>query len=270
MNQKYRVWYDGDTHKVTINCYPSDVHEGMSTMVVDSMVDEARRVMHIAGVSDDVISRIRKAGPVTRTSLYRGKSHKEPDGLIEFKDPASIHAGRIALEVGFSQSYSSLQRATLWWIEQKKATVAVMLCLTEIEKSSSEVRRQFGSIEELTLLRTTNTGASHIRAAQYNGYKWFGILRDAFFETYHQTDCGVIKSEPVYLVKDAVDITESIPSDLTVTVGDFVPYGWVNDDDVRRLAVKFLQPKPLMEELSDAVVSTALQRVQDAFEVQQE
>ncbi|KAK9236428.1 hypothetical protein V1525DRAFT_217675 [Lipomyces kononenkoae] len=25
-NQKYRVWYDGETHKVTIDCCPSYIH----------------------------------------------------------------------------------------------------------------------------------------------------------------------------------------------------------------------------------------------------
>ncbi|KAK9234333.1 hypothetical protein V1525DRAFT_413445, partial [Lipomyces kononenkoae] len=32
---------------------------------------------------------------------------------------------------------------------------------------------------------------------EYNGYKWFGTLRDAFFETYRETDAGILKSDPV-------------------------------------------------------------------------
>ncbi|KAK9484345.1 hypothetical protein V1527DRAFT_453234 [Lipomyces starkeyi] len=49
----------------------------------------------------------------------------------------------------------------------------------------------------------------------------FGTLRDAFFETYRDTDAGIVKSGPVYLVKDGVDLTDAIPRDLTVKVGDF-------------------------------------------------
>ncbi|KAK9327105.1 hypothetical protein V1520DRAFT_349685 [Lipomyces starkeyi] len=31
----------------------------------------------------------------------------------------------------------------------------------------------------------------------YNGYTWFGSLRDAFLETYRETDSGVVKRQPV-------------------------------------------------------------------------
>ncbi|KAK9345940.1 hypothetical protein V1522DRAFT_351548, partial [Lipomyces starkeyi] len=32
---------------------------------------------------------------------------------------------------------------------------------------------------------------------EYNGYKLFETLRDAFFETYRETDAGIVKSESV-------------------------------------------------------------------------
>ncbi|KAK9386018.1 hypothetical protein V1515DRAFT_616756 [Lipomyces mesembrius] len=234
-NRKYRVWYDGETHKVTINCCPSYLHERMSVMVIDSMVVEAVRVMRNADVSDDVISR----------------SYKEPDGLIVFEG-GGIDRRRIALEVGFSQSYSSLRRATLWWIEQKKATIAVLLCLTEVDMSSGEIHGEFGTVQELNAPRL-------FVPLEYNGYKWFATLSDAFFETYRETDSGVLRSEPVYLAKDGVDITDAIPRDLTVTVGDFVPHGWLSDDNIRSLTVNFLH----------AIVETALNRVEDSYEVRE-
>ncbi|KAK9327004.1 hypothetical protein V1520DRAFT_358397 [Lipomyces starkeyi] len=56
-----------------------------------------------------------------------------------------------------------------------------------------------------------------------NEYTWFGTLRDAFFETYRETDSCAVKSEE-YLVKDGVDISDAIPRDLsTIKVCDFVP-----------------------------------------------
>ncbi|KAK9236432.1 hypothetical protein V1525DRAFT_444409 [Lipomyces kononenkoae] len=229
-------------------------------MVIDSMVAESVRVMRNAGVSDDVISRVQKAGHLRSSSHSRGSR-------------------KIALEVGFSQSYPSLHRATLWWIEQKKATVAVLLCLTEVDKSSGEVRREFGTTEELDaeieaigreFYRQRREHPRILAPLEYNGYKWFGRLSDAFFETYRETDSGVLKSEPVYLVKDGVDVTDAIPTDLTVTVGDFVPHGWVSDDHVRRIAVNFLHSQTFMEGLSNAMVETAINRVEDAFEVREE
>ncbi|KAJ8104249.1 hypothetical protein POJ06DRAFT_279740 [Lipomyces tetrasporus] len=229
-NRKYRVWYDGETHKVTINCCPSYLREHTSLIVINSMVDEAVRVMRNAGVSDFVISSVKKAGHLTSSSLSRKKSYKEPDGLITFDDLECVDAHRIAVE------------ATLWWIEQKVATIAVLLCLTEVGKSSGEAHR-------------------------YNGYTWFGTLHDAFFETYLETDSGVVKSEP-HLVKDGVDVTE-ILRDLTVKVGDFVPHNWLSDDVVRRLAVNFLQPQTFMEGLSNAIVRTTLNRANDTFEVEE-
>ncbi|KAK9345941.1 hypothetical protein V1522DRAFT_405797, partial [Lipomyces starkeyi] len=61
-----------------------------------------------------------------------------------------------------------------------------------------------------------------------------------------------------------------IPRDLSaIKVDDFVPYNWLSDDVVRRLAVKFLQPQRFMEGLSNAIVRTALSRVEDTFEVQE-
>ncbi|KAK9358314.1 hypothetical protein V1504DRAFT_442202 [Lipomyces starkeyi] len=225
-NRKYRVWYDGESHKVTINCCPSHLHEHTSQTVIDSMVDEAVRVMRNAGVSDYVISKVKKSGHLTSLTRSRKKSYKEPDGL-----------------------------KNLTTSNQKKATIAVLLCLTEVDKSSGAHR-------------TTERGASPRGPLEYNGYKWFGTLRDAFFETYRDTDAGIVKSEPVYLVKDGVDLTNAIPRDLTVKVGDFVPRNWESDDVVRRLAVNFLRPQTFMEGLSDAIVRTALYRVEDTFEVE--
>ncbi|KAK9483989.1 hypothetical protein V1527DRAFT_453591 [Lipomyces starkeyi] len=34
-----------------------------------------------------------------------------------------------------------------------------------------------------------------------DGYAWFRTLRDAFFETYRDTDSGVVKSEPAYSLR---------------------------------------------------------------------
>ncbi|KAK9343246.1 hypothetical protein V1522DRAFT_438304 [Lipomyces starkeyi] len=275
-NRKYRVWYDGQSHKVTINCCPSYLHERTSQIVIDSMVDEAVRVMRNAGVSDYVISRIKNAGHLTNSTKSRKKSYKEPDGLIIFDDAEWRGAHRIAFELGFSQSYSSLRQATLWWIEQKKATVAVLCCLTEVDKSSGAAHRVFRTIEDcdaevdrygVEFNRQRREDHCPLGPLEYNGYKWFGTLRDAFFETYRDTDVGIVKSEPVYLVKDEVDLTDAIPRDLTVKVGDFVPRNWLSDDVVRRLAVNFLRPQTFMEGLSDAIFRTALYRVDDTFDV---
>ncbi|KAK9371427.1 hypothetical protein V1509DRAFT_651002 [Lipomyces kononenkoae] len=224
-NRKYRVWYDGQSHKVTINCCPSYLHERTSQIVIDSMVDEAIRVMRNAGVSDYVISRIKNAGNLTIAT----------------------------------RSHINLRQATMWWIEQKKATVAVLCCLTEVDKSFGAPHRIFQNIEECDM-----------EVDRYgNHYKWFGTLRDAFFEIYRDTDAGIAKSERVYLVKDGGDMTHAIPRDLTLKVGDFVPRSWLSDDVVGRLAVNFLRPQTFMEGLSDAILRTALHRVADTFDVEE-
>ncbi|KAK9328317.1 hypothetical protein V1520DRAFT_328382 [Lipomyces starkeyi] len=101
-----------------------------------------------------------------------------------------------------------------------------------------------------------------------NGLELFVML----FETHRETDAGIVKSEPVYLVMDGADVSEEIPRDLSaIKVDDFVPYNWLSDDVVRRLAVNFLQPQRFMEVLSNAIVivRTALSRVEDTFEVQE-
>ncbi|KAK9482512.1 hypothetical protein V1527DRAFT_485654 [Lipomyces starkeyi] len=277
-NRKYRVWYDGESHKVTINCCPSHLHERMSAMVIDSMVEEARGVLRDAGVSDLLISKIKKTGQDTTSTRSRKKSYKEPDGLIIFDGVEHTGANRIAFELGFSQSYSSLRQATLWWIEQKRATVAILLCLTEVDKSSGAARQLFRTIEDcdaevdryaVEFNRQRREEHRPLGPLEHNGYTWFGTLRDAFFETYRETDSGVVKSEPVYLVKDGFDLTDAISRDLTVTVGDFVPRNWLSDDVVRRLAVNFLRPRTFMAGLSDAIVRTAVNRVDDIFDVEE-
>ncbi|KAK9235979.1 hypothetical protein V1525DRAFT_347129 [Lipomyces kononenkoae] len=277
-NRKYRVWYDGQSHKVTINCCPSYLHERTSQIVIDSMVDEAIRVMRNAGVSDYVIARIKNAGNLTTSTPSQIKSYKEPDGLIIFDNAGWRGAYRIAFELGFSQSYSSLRQATMWWIEQKMATVAVLCCLTEVDKSSGAPHRVFQNIEQYGMEvdrygvefdRQRRDENCPLGPLEYNHYKWFGTLRDAFFEIYRDTDAGIAKSERVYLVKDGVDMTHAIPRDLTLKVGDFVPRDWLSDDVVGRLAVNFLRPQTFMEGLSDAILRTALHRVADTFDVEE-
>ncbi|KAK9368016.1 hypothetical protein V1509DRAFT_640255 [Lipomyces kononenkoae] len=224
-NRKYRVWYDGESHRVTISCCPSHLHEHMSLTVIDC---------------EYVISRIKRSGNLTTSTSSRKKSYKEPDGLIIFDDLECANPHRIVFELGFSQSYSSLRRATLWWIERKEATVAVLLCLTEIDKSAGAANRVFQTIEDLNAEIQTyaiefnsQRREEHrpLGPLEYNGYKWFGTLRDAFFETYRETDAGIVKSGPVYLVKDGVDVSEEIPRDLNaIKVDDFVPHNWLGDD----------------------------------------
>ncbi|KAJ8104340.1 hypothetical protein POJ06DRAFT_285280 [Lipomyces tetrasporus] len=279
-NRRHKVWYDGESQQVLINCCPSYLHERTRLMVIDSMVDEAVRVMRNAGVSNHVTSRIHNAGHLTTSTIYSRKSYKEPDGLIIFDDDddESIDPSRIAFELSVSQSYSSLRRATLWWIEQKQATVAVLLCLTEVDRNSGAAHRVFHTIEDrnaemqtylIEFNRQRRVERRPLGLLKYNGYKWFGTLRDAFFETYRETDAGIVKSEPVHLVKDGVDVTDAIPRDLTVEVGDFVPHNWLSDDVVRRLVVNFFQPQTFMDGLSSAIVRTALNRVEETFEVEE-
>ncbi|KAK9358511.1 hypothetical protein V1504DRAFT_460835 [Lipomyces starkeyi] len=245
-NRKYRVSYDSQSRTASI-CFPTSLHERTSLMVIDSMVDEVVRMLQNAGVGNDVTSRIQNAGHETTANSSRKRSYKEPDGLIIFDDVECIDARRIAFELGFSQSYSSLRRATLWWIEQKEATVAVLLCLTEVDKNSGAAHRVFRNIDDrkaeiqtygIEFNRQRREEHRPLGPLEYNGYK-----------------CNV---------------SEEIPRDLSaIKVDDFVPYNWLSDDVVRRLAVNFLQPQRFMEGLSNAIVRTALSRVEGTFEVQE-
>ncbi|KAK9360374.1 hypothetical protein V1504DRAFT_392621, partial [Lipomyces starkeyi] len=203
---------------------------------------------------------------------------KEPDGLIIFDDGESDNVNRIVLEVGFSQTYSSLRRACLWWIVQMEAPVVVSLCLTEKDKSSRVTAQVFRTVEDLDAQKQRDVDAFNTQRRQenrplgplvYNGYTWFGTLRDAFFETYRETDSGVVKSEPAYLVKDGVDVSDAIPRDLSaIKVCDFVPYNWLSDDVLRRSAVNFLRPQIFIQMLSNAIFRTALNRVKNTFELE--
>ncbi|KAK9428656.1 hypothetical protein V1505DRAFT_387726 [Lipomyces doorenjongii] len=273
-NRKYRVSYDGQSRTVII-CFPTHLHEEAGEMVIDSMVNEVVRMLQIAGVGDAILSRIRRAGHVTITNCSRERSYKEPDGLIIFDDGESDNANRIVLEVGFSQTYSSLMRACLRWIEQGEAPVVVSLCMTENHKSSGAASQIFRTVEDRDAQKQRYIDAFNTQRRQehcplgplvYNGYTWFGTLRDAFFESYRETDSGVVKSEPVYLLKDGVDVSDAIPRDLRgIKVGDFVPYNWLSDDVLRRSAVNFLRPQTFMQMLSNAIFRTALNRVKSTF-----
>ncbi|KAK9238952.1 hypothetical protein V1525DRAFT_399373 [Lipomyces kononenkoae] len=276
-NRKYRVSYDGKS-RTAIICFPTYLHEAAGGLVIDSIVSEAIRMLQNAGVGDDVTSRIRRIGPATINSSS-DKSYKEPDGLIVFEDSESDNAFRIVLEVGFSQTYSSLKRACLWWIEEGEAPVVVSLCLTENHKSSGAATMVFRTAQERDAQKQRYIDAFNTQLRQehrqlgplvYSGYTWFGTLRDAFFETYRETDSVVAKSEPVYLVKDGVDISDGILRDLrAIKVGDIVPYNWLNDNVLRRSAVNFLRPQTLMQMLSDAIFRTALNRVKDTFALEE-
>ncbi|KAK9352993.1 hypothetical protein V1523DRAFT_380627 [Lipomyces doorenjongii] len=276
-NRRYRVSYDGKS-RTAIICFPTYLHEAAGGLVINSMVSEVVRLLQNAGVGDDVTSRIRRIGPATIDSSS-DRSYKEPDGLIVFEDSESDNAFRIVLEVGFSQTYSSLKRACLWWIEQGEAPIVVSLCLTENHKSSGAATQVFRTAEELDAQKQRYIDAFNTQRRQehrplgplvYRGYTWFGTLRDAFFETYRETDSVVAKSEPVYLVKDGVDVSDMIPRDLSaIKVCDFVPYNWLSDDVLRRSAVNFLRPQTFMQMLSDAIFRTALNRVKNTFALEE-
>ncbi|KAK9241485.1 hypothetical protein V1506DRAFT_550567, partial [Lipomyces tetrasporus] len=216
----------------------------------------------------------------TVTDSSSKRSYKEPDGLIIFDDGESDNAFRIVLEVGFSQTYASLKRACLWWIEQGEAPVVVSLCLKENYKSSGAATQVFRTAEERDAQKQRYIDAFNTQRRQehrplgplvYSGYTWFGTLRDAFFETYRETDSGVVKSEPVYLVKDGVDVSDEISRDLSaIKVCDFVPHNWLSDNDfLRHSAVNFLRPQTFMQMMSNAIFRTALNRVKNTFALEE-
>ncbi|KAK9326967.1 hypothetical protein V1520DRAFT_284324 [Lipomyces starkeyi] len=278
-NRKYRVWYDGYSFTVTIICCPSDLHNMAAVTVVDSLVAEAVRVLRTAGISDDVISRIKKPGNETSASRSRTRSYREPDGAVLFEDRTSPRIHRIVLEVGFSQNYIPLQRATMWWIEEKISPVAILLCLTERHKSSGATRRVFRSEEDMdaemekyieAFDRQQRQGNHALGPLVYDGYSWFGTLQQAFFETWRRTDTGMVKNGPLYLVNDGLDVSVATPLDLgDFTLGDIVPSNAGIGDVMRSSALNFVRPQTYIQVLSDAIFRTALNRVAETFEVEE-
>ncbi|KAK9367750.1 hypothetical protein V1509DRAFT_653596 [Lipomyces kononenkoae] len=277
-NRSYRVSYDSHSRTVTI-CFPTAVHERTGDMVISSMVNEVVRMLENAGVGDEVTSRIQSGGHETITDSSLARSYKEPDGLIIFEDFKSKNPRRIVLEVGFSQTYASLKRACLWWMNQRQVPVVLSLFLTENRHNSGSARQVFRTVEERDLHIQRYIDAFNAQMTQehrplgplvYDGNIWFGSLRHAFFETYRVTDTGVVKSEAAHLVQDGVDVSDDIPRDLgAIEVGDFVPHGWLSDDVLRRSAVNFLRPQSFMRMLSGAIFRTALGRVADTLTVEE-
>ncbi|KAK9312238.1 hypothetical protein V1524DRAFT_418303 [Lipomyces starkeyi] len=241
-----KVSYDSQS-RTAIICFPTSLHERTSLMAIDSMVYE---------VAMTLPREYKNAGHETTANSSRKRSYQEPDGLIIFDEVECIDARRIAFELGFSQSYSSLRRATLWWIEQNEATVAVLLCLTEVDKNSGAAHRVFRNIDDRKA--EIQTYGIEFNRQRRQEHRPLGPL-----EYNGNSSC---ESEPVYLVKDGVDVSEEIPRDLSAIK---VAYNWLSDDVVRRLPVNFLQPQRFMEGLSNPIVRTALSRVEDTFEVQE-
>ncbi|KAK9374327.1 uncharacterized protein V1513DRAFT_469920 [Lipomyces chichibuensis] len=254
-NQKYRVWYDGYSFTVTIICCPSVLHNRAAVMVVNSLVEEAVRVLRTAGISDDVISRINKTGNETSASSSLTTSYKEPDGTVISEDLSSPRVHRVVLEVGFSQNYVPLQRATMWWI-----------CLTERHKSSGATRRVFRSEEDVNAEIQQRQGNHALGPLVYDGYSWFGSLEQAFFETWRQTDTGIVKNGPKYLVNDGLDVSIATLLDLGgLTLGDIVLFDAGIGDVMRSSAFNFVRPQTYMRILSEAIFRTALNRVRETF-----
>ncbi|KAK9238112.1 hypothetical protein V1525DRAFT_387833 [Lipomyces kononenkoae] len=248
-NRRYRVSYDAHSRTIII-CFPTHVHERAGEMIISSMVNEVIRMLQNAGVGDDITSRIQSGGNVTIVGDFRGRSYKEPDGLIIFEDRESKNVNRIALKSdslrhipvsrGFCRCASSVS-------DHRGPGCADIRYIDAFNTQQRHERRPFGPLV-------------------YNGHIWFGTLRNAFFETYRGTHAGVVKSEQAYLVKDGVDVSEAIPRDLsTIDVRDFVPDNWLSDDVLRSSAVNFLRPQIFMGMLSDAIFRTALNRVSDTF-----
>ncbi|KAK9359704.1 hypothetical protein V1504DRAFT_485023 [Lipomyces starkeyi] len=262
-SRKYRVWYDGYSFTVTIICCPSDLHNMAAVTVVDSLVEEKPR----------------KAGNETSASDSRTRSYREPDGTVLFEDRTSPRIHRIVLEVGFSQNYVPLQRATMWWLEEKISPVAILLCLTERHKSSGAARRVFRSKEDKdaemekyieAFDRQQRQGNHALGPLVYDGYSWFGTLQQAFFETWRRTDTGIVKNGPLYLVNDGLDVSVATPLDLgDFTLGDIVPSNAGIGDVMRSSALNFVRPQTYIQVLSDAIFRTALNRVAETFEVEE-
>ncbi|KAK9310924.1 hypothetical protein V1522DRAFT_414899 [Lipomyces starkeyi] len=236
-DQKYPyLAYDSAAEIVTVVTVPRSLHEDPALELGRMILDGAREYLSGHAADASLVRSIRNAGSTTFKGAYGSysKSKKQADGTILYTPLGGHTKIMIAIEVGYSQDYTSLCRNKDLWIEGRHVKVCILVCLDESPqfRNPRTLNESVGDVDAEMDKMVRSMAESVIRdnlqgyygCVEYRGHKWVGDLKEAFIEVWRAN-----KRQPIrYQLLQNAWSCNRLPKTIGLKVSDFVP-----DEDLK-------------------------------------
>ncbi|KAK9428352.1 hypothetical protein V1505DRAFT_401962 [Lipomyces doorenjongii] len=225
--------YDSAAEIATVVTVPRDLHEGPALELGLMFMNGARDYLSSHGADASLVRSVHNAGSTTFKGVYGSysRSKKQADGTILYAplDGPGLPEIMIAIEVGYSQDYTSLCRNKDQWIEGHHVKVCVLVCLDESPRfrNPRALNVTVGDVgeemEKMGRNMAESVNRDHSRgyygSIEYRGHKWVGDLNEAFIEVWRANKRQSIRYQ---LLQNAWSCNR-LPKTIGLKVSDFVP-----------------------------------------------
>ncbi|KAK9365513.1 hypothetical protein V1509DRAFT_374638 [Lipomyces kononenkoae] len=275
-NEKYpRLWYDSARSMAIVVAPPSDLHGSMASELASRIRDEVTR---IHGLHADMT-----AGLSTRSDIESSRPTRH--GLTTRAwDTALVYTEgdrrtiMIAIEVGVSQSYTSLRAAISWWMCGFGCRLGLGLAMSISEGPRRNRRRQtqhYLSFEEAEATVTELEDELRNQRAQFpygplviNGVTWFGQVQNVVLETYRAPGDDVPREtilEPTNsfnIVNEGQFVGVSVTPNLQeVVLRDCIPDHIIRIHGIEAIPVNFFHREWFERQFGNAMIENAVNRI---------
>ncbi|KAK9311989.1 hypothetical protein V1524DRAFT_449984 [Lipomyces starkeyi] len=170
-NQRYPyLSYNSLTEIVTVVTVPNSIHE-VEVYELNSQIIASANA-YLSEHAPELRCCIVPLGSTTTTDFEGDytNSSKQPDGGVTYKAIGAGSEVTIAIEVGISQSYTSLCDAKDMWIIGHHVNICILVCINELPRAAEPVRWYVSQ--------------GYYGPICYRKHKWAGELNEAFIEVW--------------------------------------------------------------------------------------
>ncbi|KAK9340070.1 hypothetical protein V1521DRAFT_466441 [Lipomyces starkeyi] len=218
-------WCDSVRGVAIVVAPPTPLHSGMTGALLTSISSEITRNLRYD--SENKSNRYTSRGHPTRSW----------DGALQYREGRRLTL-MIAVEVGVSQSYDSLQAAISWSVCALRCRLGLAMSISEGGRGETPPMRYYASIEEAE--------AAAEQSEDDFQRQLFSIL---FLGTYRRED------------KNCLPETSLEPSQSFMVLKDCIPSHLLSGRDIRATSVNFFYREWFESEFQASMISTAIVRV---------
>ncbi|KAK9371648.1 uncharacterized protein V1513DRAFT_455041 [Lipomyces chichibuensis] len=242
--------------------------------LVSSISDE---VKVNSGISSEIRRNLRYDSE-NKSNRYtsRGLTTRAWDGALQYREGSRLTL-MIAVEVGVSQSYDSLQAAISWSVCALHCRLGLAMSISEGSRGETPPMRYYASIEEAEAAAEQSESDFQRQLLQHPygpleryGVTWFGKVRKVILETYRREDENCLPetllepSQSFTVVENGEYVGHNVSPNLReLVLKDCIPSHLLSGRDIRATPVNFFYREWFESEFQASMVSTAIVRVRN-------
>ncbi|KAK9238120.1 hypothetical protein V1525DRAFT_449959 [Lipomyces kononenkoae] len=255
-----QLFYDSDRNIAIIAAAPSPMHSEMAGALPGSIFREVIR----SQISSDLANGLNIVTEETSTrSTNRGRTTRAWDGALIYSE-GTRETLMISVEIGVSQSYSSLRAAISWSMCALGCRLGLALCISEGDR---------GDIPPIQAFRDQLMHRPY-GPLESDCFVWFGNVKEVILDVYRRQDDdyqpGTLLDphDTFHIVETGEYVAHDVSPNLRdVVMGDCIPSHILSGQVVQETPVNFFRRDWFENTFQRSMVRTATLRVRHKAEV---